>query len=394
MKKNHPTRHDSLSRGKRTNSDAKEALESLRRQIDAIDQKMISLLADRQEKAEKVVALKKTHPLPTRDPAREEDLITDRRNQAQQAKLNPDHVEALFRLILRHSTVEQADKLARKGIRPEATVMLVGGNGSMGRYFYRWFEDAGYPVRILDRTDWPNAETLCKGIDLVMICVPIEVTAEVISKIAKFLPPHCVLADITSVKVSPLKAMLTEHRGPVVGLHPLFGATTSTLDKQIIVVTPGRKEPDCQWLIDQFTNWGAVIVHASAQEHDDIMGVVQTLRHFATFAFGQFLSRRRIDLHRTLEFSSPIYRLELGMVGRLFSQDPSLYAEIILASPERRKILKEYLESINENFNMIEAGDREVFCDEFTKISEWFGPFSEQAMRESTYLIDKLIERF
>ena len=26
--------------------------------------------------------------------------------------------------------------------------------------------------------------------------------------------------------------------------------------------------------------------------------------------------------------------------------------------------------------------------------SYWFGPFSEQAMRESSYLIDKLIERF
>ena len=82
------------------------------------------------------------------------------------------------------------------------------------------------------------------------------------------------------------------------------------------------------------------------------------------------------------------------MVGRLFTQDPSLYAEIILASPERRKILKDYLDSINENLNMIEAGDRDIFCEEFRKIADWFGPFSEQAMRESTYLIDKLIERF
>ena len=394
MKKNHPNQNDSQSHEKKTNENVTQTLESLRRQIDAIDQKMVSLLADRQKQIEQVVTLKKTHHLPIYHPAREEDLITDRRNQAQQAGLNPDYFEELFRLIIRHSRVEQAAKLARKGIRPEATVLLVGGEGSMGQYFYRWFEDAGYTVRILDRGDWDNAETLCKGIDLAMICVPIEVTVEVISKIAKLLAPHCVLADITSVKVSPLKAMLAAHNGPVIGLHPLFGATTSTLDKQIIVATPGRKNPDCQWIIDQFTTWGAITVHASAQEHDDIMGVVQTLRHFATFAFGQFLSRRRIDLHRTLEFSSPIYRLELGMVGRLFTQDPSLYAEIILASPERRKILKDYLDSINENFHMIEVGDREIFCDEFKRIAEWFGPFSEQAMRESTYLIDKLIERF
>jgi hypothetical protein len=41
-----------------------------------------------------------------------------------------------------------------------------------------------------------------------------------------------------------------------------------------------------------------------------------------------------------------IYRLELGMVGRLFAQDPGLYAEIIFATPERRALLKEYVEPL------------------------------------------------
>jgi chorismate mutase/prephenate dehydrogenase len=124
------------------------------------------------------------------------------------------------------------------------------------------------------------------------------------------------------------------------------------------------------------------------------MSIVQTVRHFATFAFGQFLRRKQIDLPRTLEFSSPIYRLELGMVGRLFAQDPSLYSEIIFASPERCTLLREYLDSLTNNLDMVEKGDKEAFLAEFNKIAEWFGPFSEQAMRESTYLIDKLIERF
>jgi chorismate mutase/prephenate dehydrogenase len=43
---------------------------------------------------------------------------------------------------------------------------------------------------------------------------------------------------------------------------------------------------------------------------------------------------------------------------------------------------------------MVEKGDKEMFRAEFKKITDWFGPFSEQAMRESTYLINKLIERF
>ena len=43
---------------------------------------------------------------------------------------------------------------------------------------------------------------------------------------------------------------------------------------------------------------------------------------------------------------------------------------------------------------MLENGDKDFFQSEFLKIADWFGPFSEQAMRESTFLIDKLIERF
>jgi chorismate mutase/prephenate dehydrogenase len=127
--------------------------------------------------------------------------------------------------------------------------------------------------------------------------------------------------------------MLRHHRGPVVGLHPLFGPTTSTLDKQIVVATHGRDPDSCRWLLDQLAAWGAIVVPAEAEEHDQTMDIVQTLRHFATFCFGQFLMHRGIDLHRTLDFSSPIYRLELGMVGRLFAQDPALYAEIVFATP-------------------------------------------------------------
>ena len=374
--------------------DFEQRLNALRCQIDEVDRGIVSLLASRQKVVEQIVALKRAHSLPIYHPAREEDLLSDRRRQGIDVGLDPDDLEELYRLILRNSRKGQVSGLAGKGVRPDTTVLIVGGGGSMGGYFRRWFADAGYRVRILDRNDWHEVDRLCSRIDLAIVSVPIESTTDVVKKLSPHLPPDCILADITSIKSRPVQEMLDAHPGPVVGMHPLFGPSTSSMDKQIIVVTPGRNDDASRWLIDQLSTWGSIIVKAEPEEHDEIMGVVQTLRHFATFAFGQFLARRRIDLHRTLEFSSPIYRLELGMVGRLFTQDPSLYAEIILASPERRGLLKEYMASLNANLEMIEKGDKAIFCEEFKKIAQWFGSFSEQAMRESTYLIDKLIERF
>jgi chorismate mutase/prephenate dehydrogenase len=372
----------------------RKEIEALRDKIDGIDEELVSLLAKRQREVARIVSLKRKHGIPVYHPAREEDLISNRLRQAREVGLDPGFVEDLYRLILRQSRVKQTAHMAQKGIHAGDTVLIVGGRGEMGQYFRRWFEAAGYTVRVLGRQDWSRVDALCRGVDLALISVPIDITTQVIAKLGPHLPARCVLADITSIKAAPLTAMLQAHPGPVVGLHPLFGPTPSTMDKQIVVVTPGRDDDACRWLIDQFAAWGSITIRADAVEHDNMMDMVQALRHFATFAFGRFLHKKGVDLHRTLEFSSPIYRLELVMVGRLFAQDPALYGEIIFSSPERRQLLTEYIDSVNENLPMLENSDKDRFCAEFTKVAEWFASFSEQALRESTYLIDKLIERF
>lgn len=367
---------------------------SLRNDIDDIDDAIVSLLARRHGVIGSVAALKKEHNLAIYHPAREENLISRRRQQGKDVGLNPDYIEEIFRTIISHSRLEQTSHVSLKGICPEKKVLIVGGKGGMGRYFQECFKRAGYQVRILDKENWSDVIELCNQIDLVMVSVPIDVTCEVITRIGQYLPQGSVLCDITSIKEKPLEEMMKIYSGPVIGFHPLFGPSTSSFDKQIIVATPGRDGSACQWVLDQFAAWGAVVVYSTAIEHDEIMNIVQALRHFATFAFGQFLERKQACLSRTLEFSSPIYRLELGMVGRLFAQDPSLYSEIIFASKERRDLLKDFVVSITENLEMLEKGDKLFFQKEFNKIAKWFGPFSEQAMRESSFLIDKLIERF
>ncbi len=367
---------------------------ALRAQIDEIDWQILSLLAQRQGQVEKVVKLKKKHHIPVYHPAREEDLISKLRVRAAKANLDPDFMEDLYRVILKQSRVKQIDQMQTKGVRPDNSILIIGGDGQMGQFFASLFHKSGYEVRILEKKDWKKAKQLCENIDLALICVPIEKTCDIIEEIAPFLGANTILADLTSIKARPLEKMLDAHPGPVTGLHPLFGPDSGSLDKQIVIVTPGRDSDRCQWLVDQMTLWGAVIVPCSAKEHDEIMEIVQALRHFATFSFGQFLYEKNARIERTLEFSSPIYRLELGMVGRLFAQDASLYSEIIFATKQRRQLLKDYIASLNNHLEMLEANDKNLFIEKFDHIAQWFGPFSEQAMRESTFLINKLIERF
>ena len=46
------------------------------------------------------------------------------------------------------------------------------------------------------------------------------------------------------------------------------------------------------------------------------------------------------------------------------------------------------------NLEMLEQGDRDAVRREFQRVADWFGDFGDQAIRESSYLIEKLVERF
>jgi chorismate mutase/prephenate dehydrogenase len=49
---------------------------------------------------------------------------------------------------------------------------------------------------------------------------------------------------------------------------------------------------------------------------------------------------------------------------------------------------------LSRHVEMLETNNKQLFIDQFRHVAQWFGPFSDQALRESTFLIDKLIERF
>ena len=45
-----------------------------------------------------------------------------------------------------------------------------------------------------------------------------------------------------------------------------------------------------------------------------------------------------------LDYSSPIYRAELMMTGRIFAQSAELYADIVFSNEERRELLLKFFE--------------------------------------------------
>ena len=366
-----------------------ERLAELRAQIDSLDEELLQLLAKRLNVVHKIGEVKQQHGLPIYVPQRESEILQKKREAATQLGLSPNLIEDILRRIMRESYVSE-NQFGFKTVNPQIRkIVIVGGRGKLGSLFGRYLSGSGYNVVSLEQNDWPQAAQILQDADVVIVSVPIANTPEVIAQLKPYLTVNMLLADLTSVKRAPLEKMLEVHHGPVVGLHPMFGPDVASMAKQIVACCDGRFSERYQWLLQQIQMWGVKIYHVDATEHDHHMTYIQALRHFSTFVYGLYLSQQSVDLDKLLALSSPIYRLELAMVGRLFAQDAALYADIIADKPENLAVIEHLKNSYETGFAFFKNKDKAGFIAQFNQIRDWFGDYSEQFLQESSQLLQQ-----
>lgn len=375
---------------KQMNEKTTAGLEHLRDLIDGVDQQLLHLLRKRLDLVAQVGAVKHAAGVPIYAPQREASMLAKRRNEAQSMNISPQLIEDILRRLMRESYLNEKDVGFKQVKQDLGHVVIVGGQGKLGQLFSQMLVLSGYEVKSIDKNDWQEAAAIFSGAGLVIVTVPINVTCEVIREKLTQLPDNCILADLTSIKEEPVAAMLAAHSGPVVGLHPMFGPDVGSLAKQVVVVCHGRHQEAYQWLLEQIEIWGARIVEAEAERHDKAMQLVQAMRHFSTFVYGVNLCKKEADIGNLLQFSSPIYRLELAMVGRLFAQDPELYADIIFAQAGSQHAISDYLDNYRDALTMLQTGNRQAFVEQFQRVAKWFGDFAPQFQHESRAMLQSV----
>ncbi|MFT2092644.1 bifunctional chorismate mutase/prephenate dehydrogenase [Paraglaciecola sp. 2405UD69-4] len=362
-------------------------IDKLSDDLESIDKQLVALLAKRAQISTKIGHYKSRAGSPIYVAEKEVDALSVRKEEAQRLGVSPTLVEDLMRRIMRESYHTKSSEFLCTN--PDLKkVVVIGGAGALGRIFVDLFKRSGYRVEVLEEADWERSEVILGDAGLVLVAVPIKLTESIISRLTN-LPKNCVLADVTSTKQKPLAAMIKAHQGPVVGLHPMFGPDVPSLVKQVVVVCHGREPEQYDWLLQQIRNWGGVLQQCEAKEHDDAMVFIQVMRHFCSFVFGSHLAGEDPDLQQLISLSSPIYRLELGMVGRLFAQAPALYADIIFDNKDSVAMLTEFSVKFNQALSLVESNDKEKFIEQFNQVSAWFGEYAKQSLVDSKQLLLK-----
>jgi len=263
----------------------------------------------------------------------------------------------------------------------------------MGSLFARMFEGAGHEVSCSGRDTTPSNADIATSCDWVVISVPIRETVAVIREIGPLLTSSQLICDLTSIKTDAMQAM-GETKAQVIGMHPMFGPTLSTIAGQTIIASPLRCEASVKdQLYAIFTGNGAAIVEMDPAAHDRAMAVVQGLVHSVTLATADTIRQSGCTLPEILAVMSPVYRIEMGIIGRILGQSPALYGDILAMNPAVLPVIESLKGSVSGLEEIVASDDQEAFRQFFETLRVWFAEYIDEATAETDHLISVLAER-
>ena len=343
---------------------------AMREALAACDVQIVALLAERMRLIRRVAELKAQTKLPSFDREREGAHLDDLLAKAGATDVPAEVVRDVFSTLFAASRAAQRRYL--QAGETHYSIGVIGGTAGMGAFLARVLDAAGYPVETTGvERGAPNAEVAARH-DLVIIAVPIASTLTVIEEVAPHVRRGGCIIDVTSVKREPLAAMLkfAPQDVDVCGTHPMFGPSGADMDRQKVVMCRGRGEAGFHRVKRLYESFGAEVIESTADEHDAQMALIQVLVHEKTMVLGSVLERMKAGLARSLQFASPIYRAELSMIGRMFSQGAELYADILTSNPDGARASQMFEDEAARFARAVSSHDRAAIVSRFREIAE------------------------
>lgn len=316
---------------------SQQTLESLRQDLDAVDRRLLELVAERRDISLAIGRVKQSSDKGTRDFARERVVIANAQSTAERLGLSPEFAESFLLSLIRASlTVQEQARVSSSMLGDGSRALVVGGAGKMGRWFVRFLSVQGYDVEVADPAgpvdDFPHRSSHADGPldhDLIVLATPIPITATLLLDLAEN-PPPGVIFDVGSLK-TPLRSGLTalaKAGGRVTSVHPMFGPDTDLLsNKHVIFVGVGSTEAT-EVARDLFAQTMAKLVDMDLDAHDRVMSYVLGLSHAVNIAFFTALARTGEDASYLSEISSTTFDNQLAVASRVSKENPHLYYEI------------------------------------------------------------------
>jgi len=122
-------------------------LDELRLHLSGLDRRLLELIAERQRTGREIARVKRATGYPTRDYAREREVILAVRASAAELGVPADAAEEVMRVLIRSSlaTQEQAS-VAAGGAGSGQSALVIGGAGQIGSWIAQFLGSQGFAI--------------------------------------------------------------------------------------------------------------------------------------------------------------------------------------------------------------------------------------------------------
>jgi chorismate mutase/prephenate dehydrogenase len=345
-----------------------QLLEQHRRDIEALDRRILHLVCERLELARQIGELKHTAGIPLRNFKVEAEVY--QRFEEASSLLGLDAIlgRDLATFLIGKAVEEQAVHRDTHYQGDALRAVVVGGKGGMGRWTARFLRGQGHRVTIYDpapsASEFTETDDLAAAVDadLIVIAVPMSACAEVLEELSA-LGVTGVVAEMCSLKghLLPLIEKLRADGLRLVSFHPLFGPDVRMLSGRTIVFCNEGRGEDLEVVRGLFNETSACLVDMSADEHDRRMGLVLGLTHLANLVFARALSHASVGASKLAEVAGVTFTKQLATTREVAAENPGLYFEIQTLNrrtPETGKWLRQ---ALDEWLAAVESEDENAF---------------------------------
>lgn len=191
--------------------------------------------------------------------------------------------------------------------------------------------------------------------ELVINAVTLKYTLEVFRQIEPYLPAHCILSDIASVKTDFLE-YYNQCGHPYVSTHPMFGPTFANLgalsNENAIIISDGDYMGRI-FFKDLYQKLGLHICEYSFKEHDEIVAYSLSIPFVSTFVFAAVMKPQ--------DAPGTTFKRHMAIAKGVLNEDETLLREILF-NPHTVDQVAKIREELKNLIEIIDNKDPEALA--------------------------------
>ena len=347
-----------------------DELEALRHRLDAIDDGIVDLIAERQRVVNTIGEHKLKTGMPLRHFAREREVIERGRRRAESLGVSGRLAREILETLIHHSLGNQETfQLSQSKHGRGHRALVIGGLGRMGEWMSRYLDMVGYRVDVADPAerdtpfqrvkDW---EGCVDDYEVIVVAVTLRPSNAILHRLAELKPTGLVF-DIGSLK-SPMRSgldALVKAGCRACSVHPMFGPNEIGLSGRHILFVDVGNEQALREARALFAHTAAECVDLSLEEHDEVMAWVLGLSHLVNIAFASALAQSGEAVPLLRQISSSTFNAQLKVAAQVVSENPHLYYEIQQGNSKTPEVLAYFRQTLEELQRAVQDQDEPAF---------------------------------